>query len=74
MWVADNVTCDNKHFYPLYYDIISLASLKITHTFHLLPSSAENQIVLSCLIQNSLRITEGSDNRDLDNRGPTVLM
>ena len=29
--------------YPLYYDIISLTSLKITKAFHLLLDFAENQ-------------------------------
>ena len=61
-------------FYPLYYDIISLTSLKITQTFHLLIGFAENSIVSWYFkIQNSVRITKGSDNGDSDNRGPTVL-
>ena len=55
-------------FYPLYYDIISLTSLKITQGFHLLLDFAENQIVFcDYKIQNSIWITEGSDNGDLDN-------
>ena len=63
----------NRLFYPLYYDVISLRSLKITQAFHLLLSYAENQIVIwDFKIQNSVRITEGSDNGDSDNRGPTV--
>ena len=33
----------NKLFYPLYYDIISLTSLKIIQAFHLLLGFAENQ-------------------------------
>ena len=49
------------------YDIISLTSLKITQTFHLLLSFAENKIVLwDFKIQNSIWITEGSDNGDSD--------
>ena len=53
---------------------MSLISLKIIQTFHLLLGYAENQIVLwNFKIQNSVRITEGSDNGDSDNRGPTVL-
>ena len=61
-------------FYPLYYDIISLTSLKITQAFHLLLGFAENQTVFSDFkIRNSVRVTEGSDNGDLDNRGPTVF-
>ena len=60
-------------FYPLYYDIISLASLKIIQSFHLLLGFAENQgIFWDFKIQNNDRITEGSGNGDLDNRGPTV--
>ena len=60
-------------FYPLYYDIINLTSLKITQAFHLLLVFAENQVVFSnFIIRNSVRITEGLDNGDSDNRGPTV--
>ena len=58
-------------FYPLYCDIISLTSLKITQAFHLLLDYAENKGGFK--IQNSIRITEGSDNGDSDNRGSTVL-
>ena len=55
-------------FYPLCYDIISLTSLKITQTFHLLLGFAENQIVFwDFKIKNSTRITDGSDNGDSDN-------
>ena len=62
-------------FYPLYYDIISLTSLKITQVFHLLLDFAENQgVFLDFKIQNSVRITEGLDNGDSDNRGPTILI
>ena len=62
-------------FYPLYYDIISLTSLKITQAFHLLLSFTENHIILwDFKIQNSVWITEGSYNRDSDNRGSTVLV
>ena len=61
-------------FYLLYYDIISPISLKITQAFHLLLDFVENQIVFwDFKIQNSARITEGSDNGDSDNRGSTVL-
>ena len=43
-------------------------SLTITQAFHLLLGFAENQMAFwDCKIQNSIRITEGSDNRDLDN-------
>ena len=60
-------------FYLLYYDIISLTSLKIIQAFHLLLGFAENQHVFwDFKIQNSVRITEGSDNGDSDNRGSTV--
>ena len=44
-WVADSIAYANMLFYPLYYDIISLTSLKITQTFHLLLGFAENQII-----------------------------
>ena len=71
--MADNITHANMIFYLLYYDIISLKSLKITQTFHLLLSFAENQIALwDFKIINSVWITEGSDNGDLDNQGSTV--
>ena len=61
--------------YPLYYDIISLTSVKITQAFHLLLGFAENQgVYWDFKIQKSIRITEGSDNGDSDNRGPTVLL
>ena len=58
----------NILFYPLYHDIISLTSLKITQALHLLLGFAENQgDFWDFKIQNSVRITEGSDNGDLDN-------
>ena len=51
-------------FYPLYYNIISLTSLKIIQAFHSLLSFAENQVIFwDFKIQNSIRITKGSDNR-----------
>ena len=56
-------------FYSLCCDTISLISLKITQTFHLLLGFAENQTVFwDFKIRNSVWITEGSDNR-----GPTIL-
>ena len=74
MWAADNIAPANMLFYSLYYDIISLRSLKITQAFHLLLDLAENQgIFWDFKIQNGVRITEGSHNGDSDNRGPTVL-
>ena len=61
-------------FYSLYYDISSLTSLKITQAFHLLLGFAENQAIYwDFKMRKSVRITKGSDNRDSDNRGPTVL-
>ena len=61
--------------YPLYYNISSLTSLKITQAFHLLLGFAENQAIYwDFKIRNSVQITEGSDNRDSDNRGSTVLV
>ena len=72
MWAADNIAHANM---LLYYDIISLLSLKITQAFHLFLSFAENQGVFSNFkIQNSIRITKGSDNGDSDNRGSTVYI
>ena len=60
-------------FSPLYYDIISLKSLRIIQVFHLLHGFAGNQGVFwDFKIQNSVRITEGSDNGDSDNRGSTA--
>ena len=62
-------------FYSLYYDIISLISLKITQAFHLLLGFAENQSIFwDFKIRNGVQITEGSDNGDLDNQGPTVYI
>ena len=73
--MADNIAYANMLFYQLCYDIISLTSLKIIQEFHLLLGFAENKGVFwDFKIQNSVWITEGSDNRDLDNRGSTVLV
>ena len=70
--ISHIITCFS---YPLYYDIITLTSLEITKAFHLLLGFAENQGVLwDFKIQNSIRITEGLDNGDLDNRGSTVFI
>ena len=52
-------------FYPLYYNIISLTSLKITQAFHLLLGFDENQRILNS--------KQYSDKGDSYNRGPTVL-
>ena len=72
--MVDNIAPANMLFLSLYYDILSLTSLKITQTFHLLLGFVENQTVFwDFKIRNSVRITEGSDNGDSDNRGPTVL-
>ena len=61
-------------FYSLYCDILSLTSLKIIQAFHLLLGFVQNQTVFwDFKIRNSVRITEGSDNGDSDNRGPTVF-
>ena len=70
MWAADNITHANMLFYQLYYDIINLTSVKIIQAFHLFLGFAENQgVVREFKIQNSVWITEGSDNR-----GPTVYI
>ena len=62
-------------FFSLYYDILSLTRLKITQAFHLLLGFVENQTVFwDVKIRNSVRIIEGSDNGDSDNRGPTVYI
>ena len=75
MWAADNIAHANRLFYPLYYEIISLTSLKIIRAFHLLLGFAGNSIVSWYFkIRNSVRISEGSDNGDSDNRGPTVYI
>ena len=74
MWAVDNIAPANMVFYPLYYDIISLISLKITQMFLLLFALAEYQIVFcNFKIKNNVRITEGLDNGDSDNQGPTVV-
>ena len=46
---TNNITHANMLFYPLYYGIISLTSLKISQAFHLLLSFVENQIVFGIL-------------------------
>ena len=62
-------------FYQPYYDIISLTSLKITQTFHILLGFAENQgIFWDFKFETNVQITEGSDNGDSDNRDSTVCM
>ena len=62
--MADNIAHANMLFYPLYYDRISLTSLKIIQTFQLLLDFTENQGVFwDFKIQNSVRITEGLGNR-----------
>ena len=70
MWAANNIASPICLFYLLYCDIISLISLKITQAFHLLHGFAEINYPLGFLY---VRITEGSDNGDSDNRGCTVL-
>ena len=73
--MADNIAHANMLLYPLYYDISSLTCLKITLAFHLLLGFAENQaIYCDFKIRKSVQITEGSDNRDSDNRGSTVYI
>ena len=70
---SDNITHTNMLFYTLHYDIISLTSLKITKAFHLLLDFAEIQGVFwDFKIQNSVRITKGSENGDSDNQGSIV--
>ena len=75
MWASDNIVHANMLYYQLYCNIISPASLKITEAFHLFHGFAENLIVFwDFKIQNSVWISEVSDNGDLDNQGPTVLL
>ena len=73
MWAIDNITHANMLFYPLYYDIVSLTSLKIIQAFHLLLDFAENQgIFLDIKIHNTVQMTEGLDNGNSNNQGSTV--
>ena len=73
--MADNIAHANMLFHPLYYDIISVTSLIIIQAFHLVLGFAENQGVFwDFKIQNSVQITEGLDNGDSDNWGPTVAI
>ena len=73
MWAADNIASAICLFYPLYCDIISLISLKITQAFHLFLGCAENWTVFwDFYIHDNVWITEGLDNGDSDNRGSTV--
>ena len=65
--MSDNIAHADMLLYPLYYDILGLTSLKITQAFHLLLGFVENLTVFwDFKIQNSIRITEGSDNGDSD--------
>ena len=70
MWAADSIVHVNMPFLPtVLCNIISLTILNITQACHLLRGFAENQIVFRDFkIQNSIRITEGSDNGDSDNQ------
>ena len=76
--MADKIIHANMLFYPLYYDIISLTSLKITkitQAFHLSLDCAANQIIFRDFkIHNIIWITESSDNGDSDNQGSTVCI
>ena len=50
-------------------------AIKITQAFHLLLDFVENQTVFwDFKIRNSVWITEGLDNGDSDNQGPTVYI
>ena len=63
MWASDNIANANMLLYPLYYNIISLTSLKIIQAFHLSLVLTENQGVFwNFKIQSNVQITEGSDN------------
>ena len=78
MWAADNITYTNMLFYPLYYDISSLTSLKITHHDTCISYIAwfcrKQAIYWDFKIRNSVRITKGLDNRVSDNQGSTVFV
>ena len=75
MWAPDDIVHANMLFYILCYDKRSVKSLKITQAFHILIDFAENQgVFLDFKIQNSIRITKGSDNGDSDNRDSTILL
>ena len=56
-------------FYSLYCDI-----RKFTQAFHLLLNFAENITFFGILKFENVRTMEGSDNGDLDNRGPTIIV
>ena len=57
--MADNIAPAIYLFFPLYCDIISLTSLKITQAFHLLLGCAEKLTVFwDFYILNSVRIIE----------------
>ena len=71
VWACNNIVPGNMLFFSLY----CLISLKITQEFHLLLSFAESQAVFwHFKIRNGVRITEGLDNGDSDNQGPTVYI
>ena len=74
MWAADNIVPANMLLYSLCCDIISLISLKITRALHLLLVLQKIKLSWDFKIRNSVQITEGSDNVDSDNRGPTVYI
>ena len=71
MWTTDNITPANMLFYPLYCNIISLTSLKSHNFINNLVLHKINR-VWDIKVQNSVWITEGADNGDSDNQGPTV--
>ena len=70
--MADSIVPANMLLHPLYYNKVSLSSLKITLAFHLLLVFAENQRDFK--IVNGIRTTKALENGNLDNRGPTVHM
>ena len=68
--MADNIVHASMLFCPLYY--YNKPNKSKNHTgIPFITGFAENQRIL--IIRNSVRRTEGSDNGDSDNRGPTVL-
>ena len=69
VWAVHNIAHANMLLYPLYYDVISLTSLRHS-IYYLLLQKSNHHLGFKNL--NSIEITECSHNRYSDNQSPTV--
>ena len=72
--MANNVADANMLFFPPYCDIINVASKNHTDISFITWFCRKSNYFWDFKNKNSVRITEGLDNGDSDNRGPTVYM